>query len=159
MKHLALTHNSDKLKKFAGTYSDLIFTLITKDGVGSNPESFRSLLSDTATKSLKLDLKKVIDARYADVAAIHSVFGSACYIDSSLPASLYLSYKYADSFEGAVLSNTNVGGENCHRGSALGAIMGAALGEKAIPQRLKDGLHDANQIKAEIDDFITHLQV
>ena len=36
---------------------------------------------------------------------------------------LYLAYKYADSFEGAVVANTNVGGENCHRGSALGALM------------------------------------
>ena len=41
---------------------------------------------------------------------------------------LYLAYKYADSFEDAVLANTNVGGENCHRGSALGALMGAAVG-------------------------------
>lgn len=32
---------------------------------------------------------------------------------------LYLAYKHADSFEDAVLANTNVGGENCHRGSAL----------------------------------------
>ena len=36
---------------------------------------------------------------------------------------LYLAYKYADDFEGAVVANTNVGGENCHRGSALGALM------------------------------------
>jgi hypothetical protein len=32
--------------------------------------------------------------------------------------------------------NTNVGGENCHRGAALGALMGAAVGEKAIPASL-----------------------
>ena len=38
-------------------------------------------------------------------------------------AVLYLAYKYADDFEGAVVANTNVGGENCHRGSALGALM------------------------------------
>lgn len=67
---------------------------------------------------------------------------------------LYLAYKHADSFEDAVLSNTNVGGENCHRGAALGALMGAAVGESGIPQRLKDGLADSAAIRKEIDDYI-----
>ena len=48
-----------------------------------------------------------------------------------------------DSFEKAVLTNTNVGGENCHRGAALGALMGAALGECKIPARFIEGLHDS----------------
>jgi ADP-ribosylglycohydrolase len=67
---------------------------------------------------------------------------------------LYLSWKYSDSFEKAVLANTNVGGENCHRGSALGAIMGAAVGESGIPARLIDGLADSQQIRKEIDGFV-----
>jgi ADP-ribosylglycohydrolase len=40
--------------------------------------------------------------------------------------------KHAGSFEDAVVANTNAGGENCHRGAALGALMGAALGEKVL---------------------------
>jgi ADP-ribosylglycohydrolase len=59
----------------------------------------------------------------------------------------------ADSFEKAVLSNTNVGGENCHRGAALGALMGAALGESAIPARFITGLAASEEIKKEIDAF------
>jgi ADP-ribosylglycohydrolase len=70
---------------------------------------------------------------------------------------LYLAYKYADSFEDAILSNTNVGGENCHRGSALGALMGAAVGESRIPKRLIEGLHDSAKIRLEIDQFVTAL--
>lgn len=67
---------------------------------------------------------------------------------------LYLSWKYSDSFEKAVLANTNVGGENCHRGSALGAIMGAAMGESGIPPRFIEGLADSEAIRKEIDDFV-----
>ena len=94
---------------------------------------------------------------------------------------LYLAAAHADSFEDAVLANTNLGGENCHRGSALGAIMGAALGESRIPEKLitgaharhvsvstgacmcaeccvccvvATGLHASKEIKAEIDGFI-----
>ena len=70
---------------------------------------------------------------------------------------LYLAYKYSDNFEKAVLSNTNVGGENCHRGAALGALMGSALGESRIPERFIKGLHDSANIKKEIDDFVTAL--
>jgi ADP-ribosyl-[dinitrogen reductase] hydrolase len=54
----------------------------------------------------------------------------------------------------AVLANTNAGGENCHRGAALGALMGAALGERAIPSRLKDGLAASADIRREMDAFV-----
>ena len=40
------------------------------------------------------------------------------------------------------------------RGSALGAIMGAALGESRIPKRFITGLAASSDIKSEIDDFI-----
>ncbi len=47
--------------------------------------------------------------------------------------------------------------QNCHRGAALGALMGAAHGERAIPQRLIQGLHDSAAIRAEIDAYSTQL--
>ena len=53
-----------------------------------------------------------------------------------------------------MLANTNVGGENCHRGSALGASMGAALGESGIPPRFIQGLAATREIKEEIDAFV-----
>ena len=50
-----------------------------------------------------------------------------------------------------------MGGENCHRGAALGALMGAALGESRIPARFIEGLHDKDNIKREIDAYVTAL--
>lgn len=67
------------------------------------------------------------------------------------------SHRTADSFEKAVLANTNVGGENCHRGAALGAVMGAARGESGIPGRLLSGLADSEAIRREIDAYCTAL--
>jgi ADP-ribosyl-[dinitrogen reductase] hydrolase len=52
-----------------------------------------------------------------------------------------LAYKYADSPEKALISNTNVGGENCHRGSSLGALLGLSMGMKAWPDRWVNKLH------------------
>lgn len=65
--------------------------------------------------------------------------------------------RYSNSFEDAVLTNTNVGGENCHRGAALGALMGFSVGASGIPERFKAGLHDSANIAKEINDFVTAL--
>ena len=99
------------------------------------------------------------DAGVSSVGAIvGSSFSTACYITDSFPSVLYLAAAHAGSFEDAVLSNTNLGGENCHRGSALGAIMGAMVGEKGIPPRLISGLADSAAIGSEIDSFVAALQ-
>lgn len=58
---------------------------------------------------------------------------------------LYLAYKHADSFEDAVLSNTNVGGENCHRGSALGAIVSGGAPLPCLPARRRRSLGQCQQ--------------
>ena len=52
----------------------------------------------------------------------------ACYIKDAFSASLYLSWKYADDFEAGVIANTHCGGDNCHRGAVVGALLGLANG-------------------------------
>lgn len=37
---------------------------------------------------------QAVSMHYEDVQAVHSVFGSACYIDDSFPVVLYLAAKY-----------------------------------------------------------------
>ena len=53
---------------------------------------------------------------------------------------LLLAYKYADDLGEAITVNANLGGDNCHRGSLLGALLGAAGCE--LPAALREGLHD-----------------
>jgi ADP-ribosylglycohydrolase len=55
-------------------------------------------------------------------------FSSACYIAEAMPASLYLAWKYHRDFVAGVVANANVGGDNCHRGVVVGAILGMACG-------------------------------
>ena len=62
----------------------------------------------------------------------------ACYIDSSFPAMLFIVYKYADSFEKAILANANAGGENVARGALVGALVGAAHGVEKFPKWIHD---------------------
>jgi hypothetical protein len=47
------------------------------------------------------------------------------------------------------------GGENCHRGSALGAILGAIEGNyQNINKKFLEGLAESQAIKNEIDNFL-----
>ena len=58
-----------------------------------------------------------------------SVYLSVCFVCLRLPS------RYADRpLEEALLAQANVGGECCHRGSALGALLGAAKGMSGIPR-------------------------
>jgi hypothetical protein len=59
----------------------------------------------------------------------------------ALNATLFIALKHFDSFEAAIQANTNLGGDNCHRGAAIGMLLGLAHGKEFIPQRWLFGLH------------------
>lgn len=66
---------------------------------------------------------------------------------------IHFAGKYSSDFERGLLANANTGGENVHRGIVLGALLGAEVGEKAIPEHLKTGLKDFADIQKEIKAF------
>ena len=73
-----------------------------------------------------------------DEEVIGGVLSPACYLEDSFPASLYLAWKYADDLEAALVVNANLGGDNCHRGIVVGALVGASGVE--VPGRWVEGL-------------------
>lgn len=68
---------------------------------------------------------------------------TACYVEESVPSVIYLSLKYHDAPEQGLIVNTNLGGDNVHRGAVLGALLGAANGLEAFPSRWIKGLRHA----------------
>lgn len=64
----------------------------------------------------------------------------ACYLEDSVPATLYLAMKYHDQPREALVVNTMLGGDNVHRGIVLGALLGAESGGKAWPKEWVEGL-------------------
>lgn len=143
--HLFLTHKSDSL----ATYAQLYCTLLRDVLKGAD---LRSAVQATG-KKLGMDVARIASRGLADSEVVGGMFGMACYISDSFPNILYLAYKYAEDFEAGVLANTNAGGENCHRGSALGALLGAAVGTRGIPDKLISGLVATKEIRSEIDSF------
>jgi ADP-ribosylglycohydrolase len=61
-------------------------------------------------------------------------------VEDSVPSVLYLALKYRDRSEQGLVANTNLGGDNVHRGAVLGALLGAANGLEAFPSRWVKGL-------------------
>ncbi len=97
-------------------------------------------------------------SREPDEVVIGHRVSPACYIADAFPASLYLAWKYADDFEAGVIANANVGGDNCHRGAVVGALLGAASGTARMPSRFVEGIHDAACLRAQIDSLLAMRQ-
>ena len=152
LTHLRLTHRSAKLERHALALGRLMSQLL------HDPDSQIRPLACATAESLGFRASRVVERmdrdNRSDLEVIGGLLSPACYIDQSFPAALYLAARYADDFEAALIANTNVGGDNCHRGAVLGAILGAALGFEAIPERWISGLTSHAELEREIDSFI-----
>jgi ADP-ribosylglycohydrolase len=121
-EHLWLTHPDASLAKICDHYVELIDSLLFR----SEGENVKAIVAATAFKSIELDVKKLCEKNLDDNEVIGGKFSKACPITDSWPSLLYLAYKHSAEPKAALLANTNVGGENCHRGSVLGVVMGLA---------------------------------
>ena len=75
-----------------------------------------------------------------------TVYGMPCATYFQLPAAYYLAARFRNDFESAVLHAINGGGQNEARAILTGALVGAQVGLKGIPERFIDGLTDAREI-------------
>lgn len=158
------THNSQRLIPFSQIYATAL-TKVLLAPLASSTSAAAALKSAAieAGLSLRVDINKLISssppALDTRVIGGGGVFSSACYIEGSLPALFFLAAKYAEQPTEAVIANTNVGGENCHRGSALGALVGAAYGMDAWKGTgWIEGLADGPAIAREADAFAAQVR-
>ena len=79
------------------------------------------------------------------------LFGLACSLDFLLPAAYYFSSRFEDDFELPVLSAINGGGNNMARASLTGALCGAQVGIRGIPERFITGLTNYERLLEMIE--------
>lgn len=74
------------------------------------------------------------------------VYGMPCAIYHILPASYYLSARFNNDFESAILNALNGGGQNQARSILTGALVGAQVGINGIPYRFIEGLNEKEEL-------------
>ena len=130
--------------------SELSKTYADHNGPGNIPkEEMWKIHTEFSDKHLDLD---DLIKNHDEDDILSSVFTTGCYPEQSLPVLIYLLYKNKFDFKSSILANANAGGDNVHRGIILGLLAGAATDN--IPNELKTGLAEYENIKKEIEDFI-----
>jgi ADP-ribosylglycohydrolase len=141
-EHVSLTHQDREVFKAADALVQILGAVLAGGGL-------REAIFEHGSDWLSQRTAEQW-SREPDDVVIGQRVSPACYIADAFPASLYLAWKYADDFEGGVIANANVGGDNCHRGAVVGALLGSAAGKGQIPARFCDGLHDAATLRRQV---------
>ena len=127
-EHVGLTHAHANVLRAADTLARLLFRI--REGLPLH-EAIRKEAGDRISGNMADTWTSQPDTQ-----VIGQRFSPACYIAESMPASLYLAWKYHEDFEAGILANAMCGGDNCHRGAVVGSLLGAANG--VHPKWLKD---------------------
>jgi len=146
--HLWLTHPDEFLGKVCADYVGLLDALLLRDETITAQE----VIGIWAKRSIGMSMPELLTKVRSDNDVIGRLFSSACYITDSWPSVLYLAYKYADRLEAGLLANTNLGGDNVHRGTVIGALLG--LANNSAIDHLYSHLSDHSQISVEISALL-----
>ncbi len=135
LAHLSLTHLGQKMV----TAAELLIHLLIEVLSGKT-------LREVLVQQIRDQKNPLYGHPYGEWLAVsdEKVVGqrlsTACYVEDSVPSVLYLALKYHDEPEKGLIVNTNLGGDNVHRGAVLGSLLGAANGLEAFPARWVKGL-------------------
>jgi ADP-ribosylglycohydrolase len=147
--HLFLTHPDFELARVCASYVELLDSLLFRP----EDDDAEPFLANTAKLSAGFNPTELILKGLDDRQVVGGLFSSACYISGSWPSVLYLAHKYRHQPRQGLLANTNLGGDNVHRGVVLGAILG--LMDTA---RVDDDFHqlaDHSELKTEIYELLS----
>ena len=144
--HLALTHPDEFLMQVCDRYVTLLCGLMDE---GEGGDGVKALLVKASKSLPSFDLAGLVKRNLPDHHVVGHLFSRACYISDSWPIVLYLAYKYQDDPWQALRVNTNLGGDNVHRGIVLGTILG--LQRDTVAANWFNQLADHEVIAQEID--------
>jgi ADP-ribosylglycohydrolase len=129
-EHLRVTHRGELVETAARDLTKMLIAILNGSGVRESIEKF----GNGWVGRRKLEGW----AQRPDEEVIGSILSPACYLKDAFPAALFLAWKYSNNLEAALIANTNLGGDNCHRGIVIGALVGAS--GAAVPERWKNNL-------------------
>jgi ADP-ribosyl-[dinitrogen reductase] hydrolase len=138
LEHLSLTHPGQKMRKAAEVLIPLLLETLSGRPLR---EILVHQIQEQKNPLYGFPYLRWLDEPDEVVVGRH--LSTACYVEDSVPSVLYLALKYHDRPEQGLIANTNLGGDNVHRGAVLGALLGAENGLEAFPSRWVEGLQHA----------------
>jgi len=158
--HVRLTHPDEGLLKVVSRYVTLLDSLLEENEVYDHELATAAVISckaDHFVQAAKVitgaKLEKYLNNPVSDMTIVGGQYSTACYITDSWPSVCYLAAKYYSTPGKALLINTNLGGENAHRGSVLGSMIGLVDGK--YDKSLFDQLLHRDAIAQEVQYFTT----
>ncbi|XP_064826496.1 uncharacterized protein LOC135543278 [Oncorhynchus masou masou] len=158
VEFVRLTHPHPKVEKYVTLYARALHATLNGACLKQQAEAALKSPELDAWDTCKPYIQKA--ARFPTSSAeglkVHQsaveMLGMACYTRGALSSMFYLAHEFHNDPHGGILANTNCGGENCNRGSALGALLGARAGYTggSVPQEWKDGLRNTQEPIHEI---------
>jgi ADP-ribosyl-[dinitrogen reductase] hydrolase len=135
LRQLTLIHGGRKMRMAAEALFSVLFPVLEGRAL---EEVLREECAVQRNPHFGFPFLKWLDLEDEEV--IGAKLSTACYVEDAVPAILYLALKYAERSEEGLIANTNLGGDNVHRGAVLGALLGAHSGSRGWPERWRKGL-------------------
>jgi ADP-ribosylglycohydrolase len=93
-------------------------------------------------------LQRAIEKSTLPVVEAVGEFGASCDMAKALPSSLAILWRLGDDPEQALIQNVMAGGDSAARGMFIGALLGAAHGRRAFPERWIKGLRAGPKVES-----------
>jgi ADP-ribosylglycohydrolase len=135
-EHVRVTHRGELVETAARDLTKMLIAILNGSGVRESIEKF----GNGWVGCRKLE----VWAQRSDEEVIGSILSPACYLKDAFPAALFLAWRYSNNLESALIASTNLGGDNCHRGIVVGALVGAS--GAAIPETWINNLISQEQL-------------
>ena len=141
-----LTHAAPVTMDAAEFLTRMVFLLMRGESVASALQTTAALPSEALPVEAML---RQAESTH-DLPTIEAVahLGLSCPLEKSFPAVFAILLRHGDNIETALVENVMAGGDSAARGMALGIILGAAHGYRAIPERWIEGLLARSRVES-----------
>jgi ADP-ribosylglycohydrolase len=78
-------------------------------------------------------------------------FGQTCHAEQAFPSAVHIIARHEDNLKEALIQSVMAGGDSAGRGLLIGMVLGAHLGEDAVPRDWLDGLIKGEAIGKALD--------
>jgi putative redox protein len=149
VQQTAMTHNHPQVIESAVFFAWTVKAIL--DGKDVEEALNFAARQDYAELPAAEWVAKASALREEDAVPALGKLGLTCHVDEAFQSTVCLLLKYPTDLETSLIENVMTGGDSAARGMIVGMVLGAALGEEAVPRRWIEGLNTWEQIQTFVD--------